>query len=293
MSLSNFLHHPKFIGKVAEYDFSKGQAFLGNAALEYLSEHQDYYSLIENNLRYFGLPCDHAAVESAVKHIGFHYHEKFLSFIKEPHFYPEFHRRMIKSDDVIAEILQNQKEKQATVILSTHFGGMALIAGVLNSCKMELSSIIRFPSEEFRNLIMSKHQNVIETLGYGRTKFVEVDKQPVMELAFGLKDGETFFSVLDEHTPFNVKVDFLGKTISGGAGIDKIIDFIGKEEIKVYFAVMVRLENNYRLDMHRIDLNNDNYVQGMFNIYEKYVADNFEQWFFLQEVHENIEEHAK
>ena len=292
MSLSKFLHNPKYIGKVAEYDFIKGQEFFGNLALGYLSEHIDYYSLIESNLKYFNLPYDNNTVENSVKNIGYHYHEKFLSFIKKPEFYPEFHKRIIKSDDVIDEILQNQKEKQATVILSTHFGAMALIVGVLNSCEMEISSIIKFPSEEFKNLIMSKHLNVIETLGYGRTKFFEVDKQPIMELAFGLKEGETFFSVLDEHTPFSVDVNLLGKTISGGAGIDKIIDFIGKDEIKVYFTIMVRVENNYKLDLHRIDLNSDNYIQEMFNIYEKYVLEHYEQWFFLQEVHENIPEHS-
>ena len=292
MSLSKFLHNPKYIGKVAEYDFIKGKEFFGNLALGYLSEHKDYYSLIESNLNYFGLPFDNDAVENSVKHIGYHYHEKFLSFIKEPEFYLEFHKRMIKSDNVIDEILQNQKEQQATVILSTHFGAMALIAGVLNSCKMELSSIIKFPSEEFRKLIMSKHLNVIETLGYGRTKFVEVDKQPIMELAFGLKEGETFFSVLDEHTPFSVDVNFLGKTIAGGAGIDQIVDFIGKDEVKVYFTIMVRIEDNYKLDLYRIELNSDNFIQEMFNIYEKYVLENYEQWFFVQEVHENMPEHS-
>jgi lauroyl/myristoyl acyltransferase len=288
MSLSKFLHNPQYIGKVAEYDFTRGQAFFGDLALGYLRDHKDYYLLIENNLRYFGLPSDNGAVENAVKHIGYHYHEKFLSFIKEPEFYPEFHKRIVKSDTVIDEILQNQKEQQATIILSTHFGAMALVAGVLNSCKVELSSIIRFPSEEFKNLIMSKHLRVIETLGYGRTKFFEVDKQPIMELAFGLKEGETFFSVLDEHTPFSVDVRFLGKTIRGGAGIDKIVDFIGKDEIKVYFAIMVRTEDNYRLDLHRVDLNSDNFIQAMFDIYEKYVLEQYEQWFFLQEVHENM-----
>jgi lauroyl/myristoyl acyltransferase len=292
MSLSKFLHNPKYISKVAEYNFVKGQTFFGNLALGYLSEHEDYYSLIKNNLKYFGLPFENGAVENAVKHIGFHYHEKFLSFMKEPDFYLDFHKRIIKSDNLINEILQNQKEKQATVILSTHFGAMALIPGVLNSCKMELSSIIKFPSEEFKNLIMSKHLNIIETLGYGRTNFFEVDKQPIMELAFGLKEGETFFSVLDEHTPFSVDVDFLGKTIKGGAGIDKIIDFIGKDEIKLYFVIMVRLEDNCKLDLHRIDLNSDNYIQEMFSIYEKYVLENCEQWFFLQEVHENMPEHS-
>ena len=288
MSLSKFLHNPKYIGKVAECDFAQGQAFMGDLALSYLGDHKDYYSLIASNLNFFGLPFDTVAVENVVRHIGFHYHEKFLSFSKEPEFYPAFHRRIIKTNDVIDEILQNQKDRQATIILSTHFGAMALVPGVLNSCKMELSSIIKFPSESFKNLIMSKHRNIVEKLGYGHTRFFEVDKQPIMELAFGLKDGETFFSVLDEHTPFNIDVNFLGKTISGGAGIDKIIDFIGKEALKLYFAVMVRLKDNYKLDLHRIDLSKDNYVQQMFDIHEKYVLENYEQWFFLQEVHENI-----
>ena len=292
MSLSKFLHNPKYIGTVAEYDFAKGQEFFGSLALGYLNEHKDYYSLIEGNLKYFGLPCDSHAVESSVKHIGYHYHEKFLSFIKEPEFYLEFHKHIAKTDDVIDEILQNQKEKQATVILSTHFGAMALIPGVLNSCKMDLSSIIRFPSEEFKNLIVSKSVNIIETLGYGSIKFVEVDKQPIMELAFGLKEGETFFSVLDEHTPFSIDVNFLGRTIAGGAGIDKIVDFIGKDQVKVYLTVMVRVDDGYRLDLHRVDLHADNFVQGMFNIYEKYVSEHYEQWFFVQEVHENMPEHS-
>lgn len=292
MSLSKFLHNPKYIVKVAEYDFTEGQEFFANLAVGYSSEHKDYYSLIENNLEYFRLPCDSNAIENSVKHIGYHYHEKFLSFMKEPEFYPEFHKRIGKSDDVIDELLQNQKEKQATVILSTHFGAMALIPGVLNSCKLEISSIIRFPSEEFKNLIVSKGLKIIETLGYGHTKFVEVDKQPIMELAFGLQEGETFFSVLDEHTPFSVDVDFLGKTIAGGAGIDKIVDFIGNDKVKVYLTIMVREEDNYRLDLHRVDLNSANYVQEMFNIYEKYVLEHYEQWFFLQEVHENMPEHS-
>lgn len=292
MSLSQFLHDPQYIGKVAAYDFTKGQTFFGKLALEYLSDHKDYHSSIESNLAYFGLPSHAAAVENAVKHIGYHYHEKFLSFMKEPAFYPPFHERIIKSDDVIEEILQNQKAQRATVILSTHFGGMALIPGVLNSCKIEFSSIIRFPSEEFKKLIVSKHDNIVETLGYGRTKFVEFDKQPFMELAFGLKDGETFFSVLDEHTPFSVDIDFLGKTIKGGAGIDQIVDYIGKDDMEVYLTVMPRVGDNYQLDLHRIELNNDDYVQDMFNIYEKYVSAHPEQWFFVQEVHENMPEQS-
>jgi lauroyl/myristoyl acyltransferase len=292
MSLSKFIHNPKYIGKVAEYDFTKGQSLFGDLALEYLEGHRDYFALVRNNLSFFGLPSDSAAVESVVKHIGYHYHEKFLSFSKDPSFYPSFHDRIAKSDDVIEEILQNQKEKQATIILSTHFGGMALIPGALNSRKLEISSIIRFPSEEFKNLIMSKHLNIVETLGYGHTKFFEVDKQPIMELAFGLKDGETFFSVLDEHTEFSVDVDFLGRTITGGAGIDRIVDFIGADEMKVYLTVMARVGESYKLDLHRVDLSSDNYIRDMFNIYERYVADNYEQWFFLQEVHENLPGHA-
>lgn len=293
MSLSKLLHDPKYIRTVADYDFSKGRDLFGNLALGYLRDHEDYYSLIEGNLRYFGLPCDTAAVESSVEHIGYHYHEKFLSFIKEPTFYPEFHERIAKSDDVIDEILQNQREKRATVILSTHFGAMALIPGVLNSCKLDISSIIRFPSEEFKNLIVSKSLSIIDALGYGRMRFVEIDKQPLMDLAFGLKEGETFFSVLDEHTPFSVDVDFLGKTIAGGAGIDKIVDFMGTDEVKVYLALMTRVDDGYRLDVHSVDLGTGDFVQEMFDVYQAYVVKHPEQWFFIQEVHENMPGHSR
>jgi lauroyl/myristoyl acyltransferase len=39
-------------------------------------------------------------------------------------------------------------------------------------------------------------------------------------------------------------------------------------------------------------LTDDTYVQAMFDVYQKYVRAHFEQWFFLQEVHENMPEHA-
>ncbi len=143
MSLTKYLHNPQYIARVAESDFLKGRELMGAAALSYLSEHEDYYSLIEGNLSYFGLPSDQHAVENAVRHIGYHYHEKFLSFSKEPQFYPPFHQRINKPTNIIDEILENQKEKQATIILSTHFGGMALIPGVLNSCEIDYQVSIR------------------------------------------------------------------------------------------------------------------------------------------------------
>lgn len=291
MSLSKYLHKKEYIGKAEEYDFIKGKEFFGNLALRYMNEHKDYYSLIESNLKYFDLPCDNNAVENSVKHIGYHYHEKFLSFIKEPEFYPDFHKNIIKPDDVIEELQQNQKDNQAAVILSTHFGGMALIAGVLNACKLDLSAIYRFPSEEFKDYMVSRGLSIIKKLGYGRINFFEADKQPMMKIGLGLEEGETFFSVLDEHTPFSVNVNFLGKTITGGAGIDQIVNFMGKNRLKLYFVIMPRVENSYKLNLHKIDLNSSNYIQEMFNIFEKYVKDNFEQWFFLQEVHENMPEH--
>ena len=288
MSLSKFFHNPEYIGKVAEYDLLKGQEYFGNLALEYLSKHKDYYSLIEHNLKHFGLPCDNNAVENSVKNIGYHYYEKFLSFNMKPEFYSEFFKRIIKPDNVINELLDNQDEFQPTIILSTHFGAMPLIVGTLNYCQMDISALIKFPSEEFRILHETKAKNIFKKLGCGRLKIYEADKQPMMKIGSSLESGATFFTVLDEHTPFNVNVNFLGKTITGGAGIDKIINIVGKSKINVYLSIMVRLEDNYKLDLHRIDLNSANYIQEMFTIYEKYVSKNYEQWFFLQEVHENI-----
>ncbi len=292
MSLSEFLHSHECIRKATEYDVEKGRASFRELALGYLSEHKDYYALIENNLKYFGLPCDTRAVETAVKHIGYHYHEKFVSFAKEPAFYPPFHERIAKPNAVIDELLRNQRQKRPTLILSAHFGAMALIPGVLNACKLDLSSIIRFPSERIKRLIVSKGTHIVETLGYGRTTFFEVDKQPMLELVYGLEDGETYFSVLDEHTPFSVEVTFLGRTIGGGAGINKIIDIVGRDEMHVYFTAMVRGEDGYALHVDRIDLSNSDYIQRMFDIHEGYVRAHPEQWFFLQEVHENIPENG-
>ncbi|MBD3241405.1 MAG: hypothetical protein GF331_12525 [Chitinivibrionales bacterium] len=291
VSLSSTLHNPEYIRKTAELGLVEGRKLFGDLALKYLSEHEDYGALIHTNLAYFGLPSDSAAVENVVKHIGYHYHEKFLSFSREPAFYPSFHSRVARPDDMIDELLANQREKKPTFILSAHFGAMALIPGVLNSRKLDISSIIRFPSEQIKQLIVSKGTAILEALGYGRTKFFEIDKQPVMDLVYGLEDGETFFSVLDEHTEFDVDITFLGKTIGGGAGIDRIVNLVGRQEVRLYFTEMVRDGDSYTLGLHRIDVTGDDYIQNMFRIHEGYVSKHPEQWFFLQEVHENMPEH--
>jgi lauroyl/myristoyl acyltransferase len=183
---------------------------------------------------------------------------------------------------------QNQEDQHAAMILTTHFGGMVLLPGVFNYNKLDISSIIRFPSEEFKKLIKTKSRKIIRALGYGRLQFFEVDKQPMKELAYGFNEGVTFFSVLDEHNPFSININFLGKTITGGAGIDKIIESVGSQEVKLYFAAMPRVGDSYKLDIHRINVNSSDYIQQMFTIHEAYVKENFEQWFFLQEVQNNI-----
>ncbi len=288
MKLSKFFHKPQYIEKVSELDFKEGKNYFGDLALQWLNEYKDYYTLIKNNLKFFNLPDNKQAVKKAVRNIGYHYYEKFLAFQKEPEFYPDFFERIIKPDDLLVELENNQEEYQPAVILCTHFGGMPLIVGVLNYCHLDLSIVIKFPSEEFRKMQEDKIKHIQRTLDYGRIRFFEADKQPMNKIGSRLKAGETFFTVLDEHTPMSKNVTFLGKTISGGAGVDQIINFVGRDKIKLYFSIMERLEDNYKLNLHKIDLNSSNYIQDMFNIYEKYVAAGFEQWFFLQEVQENL-----
>ncbi len=210
--------------------FRGAREYFGNAALDYAKDHEEFSTTIEKNLGYFDLPDDADAVENAIRNIGFHYHEKFLAFGKDPHFYPDFFKEVV---------------------------------GTFNYHQMAIS---------------------------GRLTFIQPDEQMMTKVNSTLAQGRTLYTVIDEHTSSSKTIEFLGKKITGGAGVDSIIEMVGHDTFKVYFSIMVREGDSYRLDIHKIGTKNTDYIQDVFSIYEKYVADAYEQWFFLQEVHENIPE---
>lgn len=291
MSLSKFFHTSEYIDKSAEYDFHKGRECFGTAALDYLNDHQDYYKIIENNLKYFELPSDTASVENVVKHIGYHYHEKFLSFNKEPEFYRDLFEDVRKPDDILSELKNHQDDFEPTLVLGSHFGAMPFLVGALNYYNMDISAVVKFPSQEFKELQENKIKKVRRALNCGRLKFIEPNAELMTKVSRAVKNGKTLYTVFDEHTSTSIKVDFLGKMLMGGAGVNNIIDMVGKENIHVYYSVMIREGDRYRLDINKVDAKKSDYIQNIFYDYEKYISQNYEQWFFLQEVHENIPGH--
>lgn len=290
MSLSKFFHTQHYFDSAAEYDCKKGREYFGNAALDYAKDHEEYSTTIEKNLGYFDLPDDADAVENAIRNIGFHYHEKFLAFVKDPHFYPDFFKEVACPKDTIYELLNNQEDREPTLILCTHYGAMPLVVGTFNYHQMAISAVVRFPSPEFKKQQEDKLKQIRRTLNSGRLTFIQPDEQMMTKVSSTLAQGRTLYTVIDEHTSSSKTIEFLGKKITGGAGVDSIIEMVGHDTIKVYFSIMVREGDSYRLDIHQIDTKNTDYIQDVFSIYEKYVADAYEQWFFLQEVHENIPE---
>lgn len=290
MSLSKFFHTPQFIEKAGELDFLEGRKYFGKSALEYAQDNKEYATTIEKNLRYFDLPSDADAVEKVVRNIGYHYHEKFLAFVKDPHFYPDFFKDVACPKDTIFELLNNQEDRTPTLILCTHYGAMPLVVGTFNYHNMAVSAVVRFPSPEFKKQQEDKLKQIRRTLNSGRLTFIEPDDQMMTKVSSTIAQGRTLYTVIDEHTASSRNIRFLGKEITGGAGVDSIIEMVGHDTIKVYFSIMVREGDSYRLDIHKVDTKNTDYIQDIYSTYEQYVADAYEQWFFLQEVHENIPE---
>jgi len=288
MKLSQFLHNPAYIAAAAEKDFSAGRSFFGELALQYLDKNDDYRALIASNLQYFNLPCSRNDVRQTVLHTGYHYHEKFISFSKPPDFYKALFNKVSVPEDVIAEIKQNQESYEPALILCNHFGAMPLIVGLLNFYQLDISAVTRFPSEEFKQINEQKAKEIQKELACGRVKFFEPGTQLMAKMLPALEKGATFYTVIDEHTPSSPKITFLGKTITGGAGVDQIIRAIGTDKIHVYFTIMTRTEESYALDIRKVDAQHQNFIQEIFTGFENNVKKKFEQWFFLQEVHENI-----
>lgn len=97
-------------------------------------------------------------------------------------------------------------------------------------------------------------------------------------------------NVFDENNALCKPVKLFNATIYGGAGMDKVLRNFSGDDIYVVTPFLLRTKDGYfkfEIDHHSLD--SENIIQDFFHSYEKRIEQYPEQWYFVQEIHENLE----
>ena len=88
---------------------------------------------------------------------------------------------------------------------------------------------------------------------------------------------------VDEETGYSVPAQLFGKTVEGGAGLDKLLKFAGAS-VSAFNVFMVRTgEDTFTMKLLPVDLASESPIQQMYTNLESVLKLHLEQWYFLHE----------
>ncbi|NLD99333.1 MAG: hypothetical protein GX640_05615, partial [Fibrobacter sp.] len=192
----------------------------------------------------------------------------------------------IDYQDALAQLNESILNQRGILLAISHFGAVEFLTPGLASFKLPLNTVLRFTSEQFSR-IAEERAKTLQTSGlFGPIRFIEIGKPGTsiaLEMAAALRRKEILISVFDERTDYSKPVTLFGKQVSGGAGLDKLIAF-ANVPVDVYTAFMIRLENDrYQLKLNKINTEDKNIIQQMYNNLQNIISSHCEQWYFLHE----------
>ena len=289
MGLSEFLQTSEFLHSVPHLTPDQLSKHIRARGEEWFRTATDDLELIRHNLAYFGLDAGEEMVSRVVDNVILHYFEKFLPFCGSAASYQAFLASSVdgKNLSVIREALS---KGNGVLLASTHFGAVELIPPTLALHNVPINAVLRFRTEQ---LSVAAHQRAAAMASsglFGPIRFIEIGKPgtaAALDMAAVLRRREALLSMMDEKTEYSKAVPFLGKTIWGGAGLDRLVAF-SSAPVSIFLVTMLRMgEGSYRLDVDEIVQSNSGLVLALFDRFSEVVKRYPEQWYF---VHEEIAE---
>lgn len=252
----------------------------------WFKEHPEESALIVNNIEKLGKKADHDIVKKVQENILLHYYEKLLPVMRSPKFYHDFLTDRIDSGDTIVKLKAAADQGKGILCSVAHFGAVEFIAPYLASNFFPISVMLKFTTEQLSNAAHEQVHAYTESGLFGPIKFIELGKpgtSAALDMAAVLRRKEFLLTVFDEKTDYSIPVTLFGKKIWGGAGLDKLIAYTGRD-IALFTAFMIRENGDrYRLELKEVDQKGSNPVQSLFDNLEQILYNYFEQWYFLHE----------
>lgn len=287
MSLSKYLQSPDILQVITGTDNEEElRSFVLDKCREWYTSHPEESELIRNNLQRFNIPYTDKCISEIEQHIFLHYYEKFLPHIKSPKEYYTFLKDHTDCHDAVQIIKDALSMGRGILLPTAHFGGIEFIIPCLSMHKLPLNAAARFTTEQFSKQVHAYAKKMRDCGFFGRIRLIEIGKPGTLvalEMAAVLRRKEVLFSIFDEKTDYSIPVTLFGKHVWGGAGLDRLLQFL-KEAVSVFTLFMIRTgQDSYKLQLIEIDPTSSNPIQDMFTSLENIVKDNIEQWYFLHE----------
>lgn len=285
MSLSKTLQSPEVLNDIKGKSISEIKELFLEIGKKWYDEHSDEEDLIRENLTALGLKNDDEMVNAVKDHIVYHYAEKILPHAGTSEEFAQFLDANVDTEEAKA-LISKAHEKGGVLIATPHFGGVELAVPSISRMGFNANAVLKFSTQ---NLSDKAHEFVAKMASSGEfapISFIELGKpgsNGALEMAGALRRGEVLFTVFDEETEYSVPAKLFGKTVEGGAGLDKLLKFAGTS-VSAFNIFMVRTgESSYKMVLKELDLTADNPIQQMYDYLEEQLNEHLEQWYFLHE----------
>ena len=287
MSLSAHLQREILKHKSA-FRPSELKAVVLEAGEQWYCEHPGESDQIRNNLHAFGFEANSDLVASVQHHVLLHYYEKMLPLFCPADVYADYLAQRVDDTEAMVRVQRAREAGRACLIAISHFGAVELIAPTLARQSMPVATVLRFTTPELSQAAHERSLEFERSGRFGPVRFIEVGKPGVaaaLEMAAVVRRRDILVSVFDERTEYSVPVKLRGRTIWGGAGLDRLLRFSGGPA-SLLAAFMVRTgEECYRLEMREVDTSAPSPVQPLCDHLDSLLREHVVQWYFL---HENI-----
>jgi lauroyl/myristoyl acyltransferase len=289
--LGSFIQTKENVEMVRKESWKFGREKFLELGLQYFKDHPEDVNQIIENLQAFNLDSSEQAVQQVLVETVAHYYEKLFVLTKQYEAYWIVTNRIEVAD--ILEPLREAKQQGKGVFLGqSHFGVTYFLASVFMAHNFDLTTVGFFPGP-VGEMLKANTQHFTEKYKTGKLGIINLAEpgvSPPLAMMQSLNNREMMMNVFDEKNSLCKPVDFLGRKMWGGTGMDQILGNYTDEQIQVATPFLIRTsEETFRLELELHQLSSPNIIQDFFNALEKRVKQYPAQWYFLQEVHENLE----
>lgn len=286
MSLSKYLQSPEVLHGIPGKEPEELQSYIYDKCSTWYAEHPEESELIRRNLQRLDIAPSDKLLEDIQRHVFLHYCEKFLAIYKSPEEYSNFLKNSVDLQDTVKVLRDALLKGNGILITAAHFGAIEFLIPSISMYQLPLNAAIRFATEQFSKRTYAHAEKMKNSGFFSQVNLIEIGKPgtiAALDMAAVLRKKEILFTVFDEKTDYSIPVKLFGKEVWGGAGLDRLIQFI-KTPVSVFTAFMVRTgKDSYQLKLIEVDRSSDNIIQSMFINLEEVVNENLAQWYFLHE----------
>lgn len=276
---------------VAKESWKFGREKFIPIGMQFFKEHPEEVEQVVQNMKAFNLNTSEDSVQRVLKETVVHYYEKLFVLTKQYEAYWIVKNRVEVGDSLnpVKEALQSGK---GVFIGQSHFGVTYFLPTVFMVHDISLFSVGYFPppvGDILRNNT-SRFAKKYDTGTFTIVNLAEEKVSPPLVMLQNLNQSKAVMNVFDEYNSLCKTVEIFGVKLKGGTGMDQILNSFSNDQLMVITPFLMRTSNEtFKLEVDYHDLSSSNIIQDFFTSLQKRVAQYPEQWYFLQEVSENLE----